>query len=182
MHKNTGVRRAFFHKCPSRRANPSLDGRLGNTAVSRATSWFSWFTNHSAAYETPANPHSGKVFSENAPPSRGDLPPSIGGSHLLIFQSRPKSHLKKGRCYHLSRVLFAQLSKHIAEFIHMSSFKTDLPWPEEVVLITYIAKKISFSREYAELDAITFLIVQIWQQRPCGQNPPHDGWCEGKVW
>ena len=31
-HKNTGVRRAFFHKCPSRRANPSLDGRLSNTA------------------------------------------------------------------------------------------------------------------------------------------------------
>ena len=30
-HKNTGVRRAFSHKCPSRRANPSLDGRLSNT-------------------------------------------------------------------------------------------------------------------------------------------------------
>ena len=30
--KNTGFRRAFLLKCPSRRANPSLDGRLGNTA------------------------------------------------------------------------------------------------------------------------------------------------------
>ena len=27
-HKYTGVKRAFFHKCPSRRASPSLDGRL----------------------------------------------------------------------------------------------------------------------------------------------------------
>ena len=31
--KNTGVRQAFFLKCPSRRANPSLGGRLGNTAT-----------------------------------------------------------------------------------------------------------------------------------------------------
>ena len=31
-HKNTGVRRAIFHKRPSRRARPSIDGRLGNTA------------------------------------------------------------------------------------------------------------------------------------------------------
>ena len=30
-HKNTGVRRAIFHKRPSRRARPSIDGRLGNT-------------------------------------------------------------------------------------------------------------------------------------------------------
>ena len=32
-YKNTGVRRAFLPKCPSRRANPSLDGRLCNTGV-----------------------------------------------------------------------------------------------------------------------------------------------------
>ena len=31
-YKNTGVRRTFLPKCPSRRANPSLDGRLSNTA------------------------------------------------------------------------------------------------------------------------------------------------------
>ena len=31
-YKNTGVRRAILPKCPSRRANPSLDGRLWHTA------------------------------------------------------------------------------------------------------------------------------------------------------
>ena len=30
-HKNTGVRRAIFHKCTSRRARPYLDGPLGYT-------------------------------------------------------------------------------------------------------------------------------------------------------
>ena len=30
--KNTGVRRAILPKCPSRRANPSIDGRLWHTA------------------------------------------------------------------------------------------------------------------------------------------------------
>ena len=32
-YKNTGVRRAFLPKCPSRRANPSLDGRLWHTDI-----------------------------------------------------------------------------------------------------------------------------------------------------
>ena len=32
--KNTGVRRAILPKCPSRRANPSIDGRLWHTAMS----------------------------------------------------------------------------------------------------------------------------------------------------
>ena len=32
-HKNTGVRRAIFHKRPSRQARPSKDGRVGNTAA-----------------------------------------------------------------------------------------------------------------------------------------------------
>ena len=31
-YENTGVRRAILPKRPSRRANPSLDGRLSNTA------------------------------------------------------------------------------------------------------------------------------------------------------
>ena len=31
-YKNTGVRRAILPKCPSRRANPSIDGRLWHTA------------------------------------------------------------------------------------------------------------------------------------------------------
>ena len=31
-YKNKGDRRAFFIKCPSRRSNSSLEGRLGNTA------------------------------------------------------------------------------------------------------------------------------------------------------
>ena len=31
--KNTGVRWAILPKCPSRRANQSLDGRLGYTAI-----------------------------------------------------------------------------------------------------------------------------------------------------
>ena len=30
-YKSTNVRRAILPKCPSRRANPSLDGRLGHT-------------------------------------------------------------------------------------------------------------------------------------------------------
>ena len=33
-HKNTGIRRATFHKHSSRRARLSKDGRVGNTAVS----------------------------------------------------------------------------------------------------------------------------------------------------
>ena len=33
-YKNTGVRRAILPKRPSRRANPSLDGRLSNTGYS----------------------------------------------------------------------------------------------------------------------------------------------------
>ena len=32
-YKNTGIRRAILPKCPSRRANPSLNGQLGNTAI-----------------------------------------------------------------------------------------------------------------------------------------------------
>ena len=32
-HKNTGVRRAIFHKRPSRRARPSKDGRLGKVKI-----------------------------------------------------------------------------------------------------------------------------------------------------
>ena len=34
-YKNTGVRRAILPKCPSRRANPSIDGRLWHTAVAK---------------------------------------------------------------------------------------------------------------------------------------------------
>ena len=32
-YKNTGFRRAILPKCPSRRADPSLDGRFGHTAL-----------------------------------------------------------------------------------------------------------------------------------------------------
>ena len=32
-YKNAGIRRAILPKCPSRRANPSLNGQLGNTAI-----------------------------------------------------------------------------------------------------------------------------------------------------
>ena len=91
-HKNTGVRRAFFKKCSSRRANPSLDRRFGYTVSlllhsscfpKQGTCNTDYRARHFNCSWAPANNLKKQNLSSN---HTGENPPNVCRAQILTFK------------------------------------------------------------------------------------------------